>query len=134
MILDLMLTLTLNLPRNYWLQDLEAYVTEFVKDRPIVCWCMELDTLRADLGARHWSSARPFSATSARSRTHTVSAALEAHAVRGLLHCRSVWICRSPRVSAQGPPVQVFVGVQAGFLHQAARLLEGEPVDGSSAP
>jgi len=26
-------------------------VTEFVKDRPIVCWCMELDTLRADLGA-----------------------------------------------------------------------------------
>ncbi len=30
-------------------------MTEFVKDRPIVCWCMELDTLRADLGAAVFS-------------------------------------------------------------------------------
>ncbi len=51
MTLGMNLTLVVDPLRNPWLQDLEAYVTEFVKDRPIVCWCMELDTLRADLGA-----------------------------------------------------------------------------------
>lgn len=33
------------------LADLETYVTEFVGERPVISWCMELDTLRADLGA-----------------------------------------------------------------------------------
>ena len=33
------------------LADLESYVTEFVGERPVISWCMELDTLRADLGA-----------------------------------------------------------------------------------
>lgn len=32
------------------LADLESYVTEFVGERPVISWCMELDTLRADLG------------------------------------------------------------------------------------
>ena len=33
------------------LADLEAYVNEFVGERPVIAWCIELDTLRADLGA-----------------------------------------------------------------------------------
>ena len=33
------------------LADLETYVSECVGERPVISWCMELDTLRADLGA-----------------------------------------------------------------------------------
>lgn len=32
------------------LADLEAYVNQIVGERPVISWCMELDTLRADLG------------------------------------------------------------------------------------
>ncbi len=33
------------------LPDIERYVAEYVGDKPIVLWNLELDTLRADLGA-----------------------------------------------------------------------------------
>lgn len=44
--------------------DLEKYTQEVVKDKPIILWNLELDTLRADLGAsttmccllKHWLS------------------------------------------------------------------------------
>ena len=41
------------------LPDIEKYVAEYVGDKPIVLWNLELDTLRADLGehdlATWWS-------------------------------------------------------------------------------
>lgn len=30
---------------------LEKYVSEFIQDRPLITWNLELDTLRSDLGA-----------------------------------------------------------------------------------
>lgn len=35
------------------LPDIEKYVEEYVGDKPIVLWNLELDTLRADLGKQH---------------------------------------------------------------------------------
>ena len=32
------------------LPDFESYINEKVGDKPVISWCMELDTLRADLG------------------------------------------------------------------------------------
>ena len=91
-----------------------------------MCWCMELDTLRADLGADFSPIVRSPCQKGCCLRSNASSLSRN-RSICGLLQpLAPLHADRSPRVSAEGPAVQVLVGVQAGVLHQATRLLEGE--------
>jgi hypothetical protein len=115
------------------LLEVEEYHKTTVKERPLVLWNLELDTLRADLGDHSPSLPFPFFHSSSPS---IIFSQLE---TSGLFWGESLIISfsspslspagrflRSLWFSASRSPVPLPLTFQVDILHSPARLLEGD--------